>query len=64
MKRIKQILHDGVSYCVAKTTPSERADGLNNYLVFFTTEYKYGEGCRSPEWDTGTLAEALEFINS
>lgn len=35
----------------------------NTFNVFTPDEWGYGEGCRYPEWEAGTLEEAKQFID-
>jgi hypothetical protein len=39
-------------------------DKEGRYQLFTKDEWSYGNGCRYPEHDTCTIAEALEFIDS
>lgn len=34
------------------------------YHVFTKEEYSYGEGCRYPEHEAGSIEEAKDFIDS
>jgi hypothetical protein len=53
MKRIKQ--HKG--HVIA-------LDKEGRYQIFTKEEYAYGEGMRYPEWDAGSVEEAVQWIEA
>jgi hypothetical protein len=43
----------------------EKIDGQETvkFEIYSNEEWEMGQGYRSPEWDTGSLQEAKEFID-
>lgn len=59
MKKVK----DMNGYVIAELNSKERQELNTNYQVFTKDEWKYGEGCRYPEYDDcETLQQAIELV--
>lgn len=54
--RLKKVQsHKGFIIAVSKT---------GEYYVFSKEEWNYGYGCRSEEFECGSIQESIDFINS
>lgn len=61
MKKIKSLKN----FVILQSNEKERKNfNASNFLIFTKQEYFYREGFRSPEWETDSLDEAIEFINN
>jgi len=60
MKKVKTLKN----FVIAETNEKERQEGQSEYIIFTKEEYSFGEGCRYPEHETGSIKEAEEFINN
>jgi hypothetical protein len=59
MKKIKTYKN----HVIAETNEKERSEeGKNNYEIYTSEEWNFGNGCRYPDYDAGSIKEAEDFI--
>ena len=51
------------NFVIATDDKTNKANGYDEYSVFTKEEYSMGEGLRYSEIETGSIQEAIDFID-